>query len=218
MTLAELKKLVSQGEGLHVEFKRKVAEPLKVLREVVAFANKSGGKLLIGVDDNGNLAGLKYAQEEKFILEKALVEHCFPKIRYETQSIEVAPQRQVMIFTIFESPKKPVYLNPDPKKKKGKAYIRVADKSVQVSKEVRKILKASSIEKEVSGFTYGENERMAIKHLALYGSTNVRKFAEETQIPYALASDVLVRLTVHNVLEVHPNEHGDFFTVKEYVE
>jgi hypothetical protein len=137
---------------------------------------------------------------------------------YETQGIEVAPQRQVMVFTIFESPKKPVYLNPDPKKKKGKAYIRVADKSVQVSDEVRKILKANSIEMENSGFTYGENERMVIKHLSLHGSTNVKKFAEEMQLPFSLAADVLVRLTIHNVLEVHPDDHGDIFTIKEYVE
>lgn len=215
MKLAELKKLIHQGEGLHVEFKRKIAEPLKVLREVVAFANKEGGYLLIGVDDNGNVPGLKYAQEEKFVLEKAIAAHCYPKVEYETQSIEVAPQRQVMIFTIKESLRKPVYLNVHPRKRKGKVFIRVADRSVQASKEVRKILKGKNNDFASAGFTYGENERAVIQQIAVKGKATLHSLAEATLLPLPIVSEVLVRLTIHNVLEVYPDNQGDWFAIKE---
>lgn len=215
MKLSELKKLILQGEGLHIEFKRKIAEPLKVLREVVAFANKEGGYLLIGVDDNGKVPGLKYAQEEKFVLEKAIHTHCYPKISYETHSIEVAPQRQVMVFAIKESSQKPVYLNIHPKKRKGKAFIRVADKSVQASKEVRKILKGKSNEHASLGFTYGENERKIIQQISMNGKATLQSLVETTLLPTDIVSEVLVRLTIHNVLEVHPDNQGDWFRMKD---
>ena len=54
-----LRRLVAAGENDRVEFKRKVAHPLKVAREAVAFANSGGGVLLIGVEDNRTLPGLK---------------------------------------------------------------------------------------------------------------------------------------------------------------
>ena len=72
MELKELYRLVRKGEGETLEFKRKAAHPEKIVREVVAFANTKGGDLLIGVDDNGTIPGVKYAEEEIFVLNKAI--------------------------------------------------------------------------------------------------------------------------------------------------
>ena len=51
----ELQELIKQGEGYFVEFKKQVGEPLD--REMVAFANASGGKIIIGVADDGGITG-----------------------------------------------------------------------------------------------------------------------------------------------------------------
>ncbi|MEM9666450.1 MAG: ATP-binding protein, partial [Bacteroidota bacterium] len=51
-TLTDLTKLIATGEGLHLEFKRKVPSPARFSKEVVALANTQGGRLLIGVDDD----------------------------------------------------------------------------------------------------------------------------------------------------------------------
>ena len=56
----ELKRLALEGEGLQLEFKRKASHPEKIVRELIAFANTEGGTLLIGVDDDGSIPGLKY--------------------------------------------------------------------------------------------------------------------------------------------------------------
>lgn len=56
----QLRRLVMEGEGQHLEFKRKVSHPEKIVREMIAFANSEGGTILIGVDDDGLLAGVKY--------------------------------------------------------------------------------------------------------------------------------------------------------------
>ncbi|MEX2483800.1 MAG: ATP-binding protein [Brumimicrobium sp.] len=49
----ELRALLSQGEGLHLEFKESVNSSLS--KEIVAFANAKGGIILVGVDDNGSI-------------------------------------------------------------------------------------------------------------------------------------------------------------------
>jgi predicted HTH transcriptional regulator len=62
--LYELRKLAIQGEGIQLEFKRKATHPEKVVREMIAFANTHGGTVLIGVDDDGSLVGVKYPEDE----------------------------------------------------------------------------------------------------------------------------------------------------------
>ncbi len=66
--LRELKKLVSEGEGIQLEFKRKASYPEKIVRELIAFANTEGGTLLIGVDDDGSVPGVKYPEEEAHVV------------------------------------------------------------------------------------------------------------------------------------------------------
>ena len=47
----DLTELLLRPEGKTLEFKRDLSSPTGVLRTVVAFANTSGGAILIGVDD-----------------------------------------------------------------------------------------------------------------------------------------------------------------------
>ena len=88
MSLQEIHRLVEQGEGENIEFKRKVAHPDKIVREIVAFANTTGGHLLIGVDDDGSIPGIKFADEEIFVLERAIQRWCRPKIDYDYKNYD----------------------------------------------------------------------------------------------------------------------------------
>src|SRR5687767_10489320 len=75
----ELKKLVAQGEGPFLEFKRKASFPEKIIREMIAFANTRGGTLLLGVGDDGTLPGLKYPEDESHVIHQAL-KKCKPPL------------------------------------------------------------------------------------------------------------------------------------------
>ena len=57
MTEQELKFILSEGEGTFVEFKEKVSKTL--VREIVAFANASGGRVLLGVSDDSVPIGIR---------------------------------------------------------------------------------------------------------------------------------------------------------------
>ena len=58
MTLQELKEILHQGENSSVEFKEFSVRPEAIAREMVAFANGSGGVIVIGVADDGKVVGL----------------------------------------------------------------------------------------------------------------------------------------------------------------
>jgi len=63
-----IKILIAQGEHQQLDFKFEISDAAKIARSLVAFANTDGGKLLIGVKDNGVIAGVR-SEEEKFMIE-----------------------------------------------------------------------------------------------------------------------------------------------------
>jgi ATP-dependent DNA helicase RecG len=58
-TPQKLKKIIADGEGLAVEFKRCKNELADSVYETVsAFSNRYGGYILLGVEDNGEVSGI----------------------------------------------------------------------------------------------------------------------------------------------------------------
>ena len=68
MNLEELNRVVQLGEGLTLEFKTRVPKPERIAKEVIAFANTIGGRLLLGVDDDGTVKGVRDSDEEEYAL------------------------------------------------------------------------------------------------------------------------------------------------------
>ncbi|MEX1054891.1 MAG: ATP-binding protein, partial [Rhodothermales bacterium] len=93
MTLQELTQLASLGEGANLEFKRKVPRPERFAKEMIAFANTQGGRLLLGVDDDGAVVGLRDVEEEEFVLNRAMSRHCSPELSFSMEHVPVAHRR-----------------------------------------------------------------------------------------------------------------------------
>jgi ATP-dependent DNA helicase RecG len=60
----KLKALIAKGEGKKVEFKEVLPNSDKIMKTAVAFSNGAGGKLIIGVKDNGQIVGISDEYEE----------------------------------------------------------------------------------------------------------------------------------------------------------
>lgn len=212
MDYQALKNLVRQGEGTHLEFKLKTNHPEKIIRGIVAFANTTGGIMLIGVGDDKTIRGLKYADEDEYLLVRAISKYCFPRISYTIERVQLYDEREVLVIRVPPSFNKPHYIIPDlndPDNKK--AYVRVGDKSVQASREVREILKGVSAERNVR-FTYGEKEHKLMQHLGENPSITVDLFASIAGVSRKIASRTLVLLVLANVLEIHPSDVVDQYT------
>ena len=98
-----IRQLVSEGEHCHQDFKFEISDARKIARSLSAFANTEGGRLLIGVKDNGKIAGVR-SDEEIYMIEAAATMYCKPKVELETQTYKVEGK------TVLEITSKPASL------------------------------------------------------------------------------------------------------------
>ena len=64
MDYRDVLRMIEEGEGFEIEFKRKVSTPEKIARAMIAFANTRGGSILFGVDDDGSIVGVESEKSE----------------------------------------------------------------------------------------------------------------------------------------------------------
>jgi hypothetical protein len=107
---------------------------------------------------------VKFADEDEYILTRAITKYCHPAISYTYQKIAVTDERDVLALSIGPSPDRPHYVVDDPAQPAGKAYVRVKDRSVQASREVREVLKGERKGRSVR-FGYGEKEKQLMQYL-----------------------------------------------------
>jgi ATP-dependent DNA helicase RecG len=99
MTLHELETIQQSGEGYMVEFKRNVNSDLA--KELVAFANAAGGRIFIGIEDDGNIVGSPFTNEINARVQM-MARDCDPAI-----SIELEFFNNVLIVYVPEGKEKP---------------------------------------------------------------------------------------------------------------
>ena len=121
-----IRQLVSEGEHCHQDFKFEISDARKIARSLSAFANTEGGRLLVGVKDNGKIAGIR-SEEEIYMIEAAATMYCCPKVEIETRTYLVEG-KSVLEVSIGEMAVKPVYALDE--KNKPWAYIRIKDENI----------------------------------------------------------------------------------------
>lgn len=212
MNLEELNRVVQLGEGLTLEFKTRVPKPERIAKEVIAFANTMGGRLLLGVEDDGTIKGVRDSDEEEYALNEALSAHCMPPVRYDVERVPVSKKRNVLFVSVFESSDKPhVLIDPaDPDQKT--AYIRIDDMSVEASREHVRLMRTGNNPGDVK-FEFGDKEHKLMRYLEDYGRITVPQFASLVNISKRKASHTLVLLAKANVLQLHADPRHDYFTL-----
>ncbi len=121
--------LIEQGEHQQQDFKFIISDARKIARSLSAFANTDGGRLLIGVKDNGRIAGVRN-EEEIYMIEAAAAHYCEPKVKFEAIPHKIEG-RQILEIIVQPSNNKPVYAIDEEKKRW--AYVRVNDENILAS-------------------------------------------------------------------------------------
>lgn len=207
--LKELRKLVNEGEGPQLEFKRKASHPDKIVKEIIAFANTQGGTLLIGVSDDKSIPGVNYPDEEWHVIKKALRQFCRPGLFIESAIIPLTEKKYVVWLAVPQSEKRPHRFVV--KDQPTECYIRYQDKSMKASPEMQEIIRRSKQKKDIQ-FTYGDEEQKLMHYLASNPTITIGQFQKLVQLNHFKASRKLVTLVLANVLKIAPTEKGDLYS------
>ncbi|MCW5909592.1 MAG: ATP-binding protein [Cyclobacteriaceae bacterium] len=205
--LFDIKRLALEGEGQHLEFKRKAAHPEKIVRELIAFANTDGGTLLIGVDDNGSVPGVKYPDEEIHVVTQSLIKHCKPLLVYQESVLPISENRFVIRYDVSPSEKIHFLLLNN----KRETFVRVKDMSIKASAEMQEIIRRSKKKRDVR-FTFGEAEKKLMQHLEQNPRITLLQYMKFSGLNRFRASRKLILLVLANVLKITASEKGDLYS------
>ncbi|OEK02422.1 2OG-Fe(II) oxygenase [Roseivirga sp. 4D4] len=214
MDIATVQRLVAKGEGQRIEFKKKVNFPEKIIKEVVAFANTHGGKLLLGIDDDGTISGTRNIEGEVFLLEDTIKKLVDPSLDYEVDILKINQKKGVAIFNIPEGSDKPYGVKEHAKADHGTVFVRSGDESIKASKEMRQILRRRNNERD-ERFNYGEKEKVLMQMIDENQFVTLEEFANRAEIPKFMASKTLVKLVLANLLDIKPQAGCDQYFIKE---
>ncbi len=122
-----LSELIHQGEHVQQDFKFQISDARKIARSLSAFANCAGGRLLIGVKDNGAIAGVRN-EEDIYVIEQAASLYCSPAQEIEFSAYHTPERQIVIIATVAKSPERPVLAQDSDHS--WRAFYRVADENI----------------------------------------------------------------------------------------
>lgn len=119
--------MVDEGEHVRQDFKFAISDARKIARSISAFANNCGGRLLIGVKDNGVIAGVRN-EEDIYVVEQAAERYCHPPQQISFKAYRHEGTHTVIVAETAPAVRKPVYvLEADGRRR---AYYRVADENI----------------------------------------------------------------------------------------
>ena len=177
MKRSELLELLTCGKNSGMEFKRDDLRPEQLAREVVALANLQGGRILLGVEDDGTITGIRRDDLEQWVMDSVFGRIVHPMILPFYEEVPVDAVRRVAVVTVTQGATKPYVV-----RHRGgeEIYIRVGSTSRRASREQQARLFAAGglIHTEllpVSGSSLGDlsRERLADYLTAIVGDREV---------------------------------------------
>ncbi len=206
---AFLMRLISEGEHQRQDFKYKVTDAAKLARSVSAFANTDGGRLLIGVRDDGHLSGVR-SEEEIYMMRTAASDYCRPAsdIRFETY---VGDGRTVVIATVPEAASKPVRAICDDGK--WRAFIRVGDENI-VASPVHLRMWRDDLAARGPVVSVGEEEHLVMHVLDTTVGITLQQVVRRSHVPHHRVVVILARLVRFGLADCRLEGARFLFTLK----
>lgn len=188
--------LVAEGEHEHQDFKFLISDARKIARSISAFANAGGGHLLIGVKDNGTLAGVRN-DEDIYVVEQAAGRYCDPPQQVEFTAFRIDRGVVVIRASIPRAAVRPVrVIEADGQRR---AYYRVADENIVAHPLMQRAWRLSdrgTVALQIDGdasrllaLLAGEPDGLDVRDIALSLAVSERR--AETMIVRLVAAGVL---------------------------
>ncbi|SNR57547.1 AlbA family DNA-binding domain-containing protein [Hymenobacter mucosus] len=208
--MTDLQELIRQGEGERLEFKKKTTHPTRIARTLASLANTHGGRVLVGVDDDGRIVGVRDAEEEIYQLRQAAAHYIDPPLSLRFREVE-EENRVVLIVTVAESTEKPhraQVADGD-----WRSYVRVRDESVQTSQLTERVLERTDAAPRFEKIPLNREELAVLDYLRKNPRITLGQYMKLLNIGQRRAYRTLIKLTLHGYIKHHDKEKEVYYTL-----
>ncbi|MEA2041563.1 MAG: ATP-binding protein [Bacteroidota bacterium] len=205
-----LDKCIAEGEHQGQDFKFEIDSSKKIARSLSAFANSKGGRLLIGVKDNGKVKGI-ISTEEKHMVEAASQLHTKPEVPIHFISHNY--KGKIVLEVVVKKGHQVPYWAPDPK---GilRAYIRTGDKN-RIADPIQVRVWQKLKKKESVQIIYSESERFLLSYLDIHESISLKEYIAYAGITEHKAGEILTNLCCVNLIDIRHTGEENLFIAKD---
>lgn len=210
MSVPYVLKYIKEGEHQRQDFKMRIDDAKKIARTVSAFSNTDGGRLLIGVKDNGMIAGVR-AEEEIHMMDAAAKMYCNPPVDFNVQVWKVDSK------TVLEVNIEPSNVRPHLAQLEDgtwKAFVREGDQNFPAPAVLLNVWKSEDIQVEQKYF-HTEKEKKIFTVLSNTPLLSQSQIARFTGIQRQALTKLLARLVRWRLIDITFVQGQARFKLKE---
>jgi hypothetical protein len=202
--------LIARGEGLNLDFKYCISDPRKIARTLSAFSNSAGGKLLIGVRDNGSLAGVS-SDEEYYMIDAAARLYCEPEVVLSTRTHTING-KCILEIDVPKSARIPVKAKDEDGR--WKSYFRQHDQNFMADRVIMQVWRRSANSRGLL-LKFEEKENLLLNHLRGGEKITSQGFRTLASINTRTAEKVLADFVLCGIITWEACEKGIFYRLSD---
>ena len=199
--------LIAMGEHQQLDFKFEINDARKIARTLVAFSNTDGGKILIGVKDNGKIAGVR-SEEEYYMIETAATIFCKPEIKFQLKKWEIQG-KTVLEVDIPKGTNRPYRSKNEDDR--WMSYVRVNDQNFLANSIQIRVWKNEKRKKGIY-LKFTEKEKILLDYLQK-NPISLAQYCKISGLNRKKASDILVRFISLGVVKMNYSEKEISYSV-----
>jgi len=205
--------LILKGEGMNLDFKYCISDPQKIARTLSAFSNSEGGKLLIGVRDNGSIAGIR-SDEEYYMIDAAARLYCDPEVMIRTRNYTING-KSILEVDVPKSEKIPVKAKDE--SGRWKAYFRQRDQNFLADRVIRQVWRRSGSKRGLL-LRFDEKENILLNYLRGGEKISVAGFRKLADTDSKVAEKILSDFILCGIIVCEASEKGLFYRLSDEFE
>lgn len=205
-----IRKLIAEGEHQQLDFKFGITDSRKIARTLAAFANTDGGRLLIGVKDNGSIAGVR-SEEEFYMIQAASEMFTKPVVPFEVKEWTVNQKR---ILEIIVPAIKGVLHSAPEKKDDYLVYTRVKDENYPVNSVWLKAYKWKNSESGTF-IRFAESEKFLLNYLETEPSITQSRYCKLANINSRTAENIIAGFIAIGMVSIVFTKQGVIYKLSE---
>lgn len=201
-----IQKLIEEGEHQMLDFKFEISDSKRIARSLAAFANTDGGRLLVGVKDNGAIAGVR-SDEEIHMIQAAAEMYCQPKVDYTTEEWEINGKTVLEVIIPKDTQNK--HKAPD---SQGvyKIFVRVKDENLVADSVLLRVWKSNKFSKSAK-ITFTETETFLLHYLNENQTITLSEFQEIAHINKRKAEAILADFILVGTINIVQTSQKTYF-------